>query len=739
MDEVPFGDIIEHTQTQELSKLVTFNGVVIHSDILDDVAYVGHRDVDDANVFHQYKVTKLKNVDGIVTIEGVHVFFDEMLAYGFIDNEQLTDATAHTALSTILNGSRWEIGVNQCSRSSTELFNYVSRLEAFWLFVEKWKVEFKFRMVFSNGVIIGRYIDIYDQLSQDYGKWYEYGDQLLTVEKEEDRQMVFTALVGIGKSGQTTDKLTFKDVVWTTPTNPVNKPLNQKYVELPSATALYGFSDGTPRTGFVEFSDIEDAELLLERTYEALLETCRPYVQFKAVAYESGLSELGEWVTIVRDDLGIRYKTRVFKIKRNFMDATDKEFEFGDKLIYSQGERSVQLKKELKAQEAQTISWMEVMNSALNSIFWNEDGYNYEMKADNAYDLPGGYYSFNAPIDQNPTKCIYMGAGMLAIANEKNLDGSWKFRTWATGDGFTADLINAGTVKGTNMEHDLESGVSLYSHPTTGDNLVLHQGELYYQNGTNTRHIKFHEEGIVLIPGTSNTGTAGNTGLILIGKDGSHKYVDFYNEDLDSTQRIVGINETIRVHIKEIFEVRGNTHFNGSDVYKPCRAKSFKVGDALEGIWVNSNNFTVLDGYNGVSLVARGTSYLDVYVGGVEVYAPLYMNGYAIWDESDTKLKKNVVSSTFDAISETKKQKVIEFEWKEDLPHNKRKPKGKQLGLSAQDSGILQVSHVKDGETYLGVDMTKEIHLATLTNQQLIAKMEEMEARLLVLENQKKK
>ncbi len=39
-------------------------------------------------------------------------------------------------------------------------------------------------MVFSQGKVIGRYIDIADKISDDYGKWYEYGSDLLTVEAE---------------------------------------------------------------------------------------------------------------------------------------------------------------------------------------------------------------------------------------------------------------------------------------------------------------------------------------------------------------------------------------------------------------------------------------------------------------------------------------------------------------------------------------------------------------------------
>lgn len=429
MDLIPGEELLEHGQTQELKKLITANASALYSEDLEQAVFIGHRDIDDSNVFHQYKVTRFKNNNGIVEIEGVHAFFDDMQAYGFIKDKRPTDATASAALGGILEGSRWQIGVNQCTTSATSNYYYVSRLEAFWDFVEKWNVEFKLRMVYSDGVIIARYIDIYDQLSADYGKWYEYGDQLLTVEKEEDRQGVYTALIGQGKGEETEAggfgrKITFEDVEWSIALgDPVDKPLLQEYVELPSATAQYGYSDGTPRVGIVQFDDITDPALLLESTYYTLLNNCRPQVQFRAGVDEKGVSELGEIVSIIRDDLNIRYKTRVYKLRRNFLDKMDKQFTFGDKLTTTQGERSVQINKEIKKQQQQTISWLEVVNAAMMSMFWNEDGYNYTFSAVNDYNLPGGFYSFNAPIDANPTKCIYMGAGMLAIANSKLPDG----------------------------------------------------------------------------------------------------------------------------------------------------------------------------------------------------------------------------------------------------------------------------------------------------------------------------
>src|SRR5699024_126917 len=155
-------------------------------------------------------------------------------------------------------------------------------------------------------------------------------------------------------------KINFADIVWSkVKGDPVDKPLNQQFVELPELTEIYGFEDGTPRYDIVEFSDIDNKAKLLQATYDYALENARPKVQFKSTVSEDGIAELGEVVTIIRDDLNIRYKTRIFKIKRSFFNNKIKDFEFGDELIISQAKRTNQAQKETqkKIDEA-NIFWL---------------------------------------------------------------------------------------------------------------------------------------------------------------------------------------------------------------------------------------------------------------------------------------------------------------------------------------------------------------------------------------------
>ena len=314
-----------------------------------------------------------------------------------------------------------------------------------------------------------------------------------------------------------------------------------------------------------------------------------------------------------------------------------------------------------------------------------------------------------------------------------------------------ANNITTGTLSGVNFWVNLLTGIMRFIDPATLNTLDLSQAKIIYGAGTTyERILSYTSEGWRLSPGPNNTGTNGNTSIILEGKDGAHKYLDFRNTTLNTTQRIVGINETIRFHTAGRAEFRKNWAFNGTDPYVPARALGFMVGDGLEGIWDAGDGVAVVEGYSLIDFRIRGVGVMQLYRNGISMWGELYMNGHTIWDESDLKLKKRVLPSNVDGIAETKKQKVIEFEWDKKNPHNAGKPEGKQFGLSAQDAGILQMSAEETGKGYMGVNLIKEIHLATLTNQQIISELEStkkelsakndaLEKRLSVLENKKNK
>ena len=456
-DEKLIGTVspLEGIQNEEINKIQTIECTVVYSELIEKASYIGHKDYSDNRIFHMYKiahVTKTSTTD--VKIVGVHTFFDDMESDGYVKDFRPTNRELVGVLTTILDGSRWQLGTVNIQRRYTGNFYYVTRKEAISKLIEATQIEIKPRLEFSRGKITGRYLDVFTRLGARNGKVFVHGRDLLTVSEKKSQGAIYTAVVGRGK-GEETDtggygrRISFKDVEWRrTSGQPVDKPVGQEYVEIPAITKLYGFEKGTkPRIKIVEFQDETDKEKLLRLSYEWLEKNSRIQVEYSAKVLNVGNLELGDTVGIFNPKLGIKYETRVFKVKRNLVNNKLTEFGIGDKVTTSPFSRTIELAKEMKNFQDDTVYWLDKIRERLSDKLINEDGYNYDLKADNEYKVPAGYYSFDKPIDQNPTKVVYMGAGKIAIANSKKPTGEWNWRTFLDGRGATLDLINTGVLR----------------------------------------------------------------------------------------------------------------------------------------------------------------------------------------------------------------------------------------------------------------------------------------------------
>ena len=456
-DEKLIGTVspLEGIQNEEINKIQTIECTVVYSELIEKASYIGHKDYSDNRIFHLYKidhVTKTSTTD--VKIVGVHTFFDDMESDGYIKDFRPTNRELVGVLTTILDGSRWQLGTVNIQRRYTGNFYYVTRKEALSKLIEATQIEIKPRLEFSRGKITGRYLDVFTRLGARNGKVFVHGRDLLTVSEKKSQGAIYTAVVGRGK-GEETDtggygrRISFKDIEWRrTSGQPVDKPVGQEYVEIPAMTELYGFEKGTkPRIKIVEFQDETDKEKLLRLSYEWLEKNSRMQVEYSAKVLNVGNLELGDTVGIFNPKLGIKYETRVFKVKRNLVNNKLTEFGIGDKVTTSPFSRTIELAKEMKNFQDDTVYWLDKIRERLSDKLINEDGYNYDLKADNEYKVPAGYYSFDKPIDQNPTKVVYMGAGKIAIANSKKPTGEWNWKTFLDGTGATLDLINTGVLR----------------------------------------------------------------------------------------------------------------------------------------------------------------------------------------------------------------------------------------------------------------------------------------------------
>lgn len=458
--------------------------------VKDHALYFGYKDEWDQ--FYLYKITKTKAQAKQVTLEGVHIFFDELQGR-IIKDKRPKNASAQALADMVLDGTGWQ-AIATASGGRSLNFYYTSAAKAFEEIIKAFGADYSLDITLSGGKIAEKTVTIADSISRDYGKWYEYGDELLDVIEEQDRKSVFTAVIGRGKGIESKDgngdatggygrKLTFADVSWSRSNgDPVDKPPGQEYVEIREATAALGYPDGSPRIGVKEFSSIEDPEELLRETYKYAKQISHPYLLLKATAIPTQAIDLGEIVTIIRPDMGIRYKTKVIRIKTDLLTNV-KEITIGDQSQVSVVQAITDITDSQKADKLEVGTWISKVQKALMHDMFNEDGYTYNLKAGNEYNLPAGIYSFNKPIDKNPTKVIYVGAGKFAIADHKGSDGQWEFHTFGDGSGFTADLIRTGMLQGGKVKWNMETG-----YLNIGDKLIYDpaSGELHLAQGSVT-------------------------------------------------------------------------------------------------------------------------------------------------------------------------------------------------------------------------------------------------------------
>jgi phage minor structural protein len=464
--------VIDDDICLESKQKIQLNGTITHHletkyiKQLEECTYFGMPDVDSPNQFWVYRIIGRQKQDGKILIDGIYKLFDDLKGR-VIKDIRPTNVEARKALEQILDGTGWSVGTVNSSNTLTSNYYYQPILDVFWDAIDLLNVEFIPRMEFTSGKITGQIIDIADRFAPDYGRWYEYGDKLLKVEAESSEESIYTALIGRGKGEQTENggfgrKILFDSIEWKISNgDPVDKPLNQPYVELPGMTELFGYPDGKPKIGVIDFDDCEDRKELLKRTYESLLDSSRPKVQFSAEVLETDPVMPGEVVTVIRDNLNIRYKTRVFEVERSYIEKNLKTIRFGDAIAKTSAER---VKAEQKKQEKKLQLIQDYVNEMVSDFsvdFLSKDGYNYDLPAGNPYGLPSGIYSFDRPIDQNPTEVVGISAGNLVISNEKDSTGKWIFKTIANGDGLGtgtvgADQILAGAI---NTDHISAGGI----------------------------------------------------------------------------------------------------------------------------------------------------------------------------------------------------------------------------------------------------------------------------------------
>lgn len=340
------------TTENYISDRLTVEMKALKDDELAKLEYMAIQSIDDAHKFHYFYIAQGNTEGDITTLIGVQSGIEE-LRKTVVYDKRPRDQRARPVIEWLLTGTNWSPRFIAETNPKSTNFYYISTFDALKKVCKVWGLEMQFFVEMNGSQIGARYIDFKRKIGEAVGKRVVYGHNALKILQEVEKTNLYTALVGRGKGEQVSSaedtgkdadgygrKINFEEIVWSKAKgDPLDKPLGQKYLEIPEMTAKYGIKqpDGKmrPKIGFVEFSEEEDKNELIKQTYEALIESSRPKLTLKtSTVYLKGV-QIGDTIRVVRHDRHLDYDTRIFEITFNRLNNESSDIKLGDRVSES--------------------------------------------------------------------------------------------------------------------------------------------------------------------------------------------------------------------------------------------------------------------------------------------------------------------------------------------------------------------------------------------------------------------
>ena len=422
------------------------------------------------------------------------------------------------------------------------------------------------------------------------------------------------------------------------------------------------------------------------------------YVDLASSVMDAQLTNLEEidlcdWVTVLFNELEINTSAQIIKTVWNV--ALDKF----DSLEL--GEASTNMSKVIDDAQPDT-------DKIANQIDWLEKA---QKEASDILNNPGKGHVVIYPSLADPQEILIMDT--LDVNTAKNV---WKWNAGGLGFSSTgykgtyglamtnngaivADRMTTGTLRALDI---IGVSISGSSFETTGNN-----GKIFISDG----RIQFID----------------NTGK---------KFGDFYPANQGSSTLTMMMESDGSVNINSGKQKVKRTSFSMGSGFAADSPVTSLTGEQV-ALWLHYTQSSAVS--SGVEINKTGV----LIRGGLEVqnntpidfYSNVDMHGHSIQNQSDIRLKENITPPTISGIKETKRIKMAEFDFKQGYDNNnsnQQRPTERQFGIIAQSTPFLSEMTDKEKNHYLSVDLNKQVNLNTLTNQELIEKVEHLESRLII-------
>ncbi|MEI5994770.1 phage tail spike protein [Candidatus Enterococcus mansonii] len=460
-------ELIEVVQEKEITsnkdELMkdTLNVSTVYDEELNQAAYMAVKE--NASSYSLYRIILDSESENSLSFVGISFAPDELDSY-VVKNVQVKNETIKTTLQKILAETEWRVGkIDVNLPSITDDFSFLSVRDALKT-IQAHGCEILFKYKIDGIGITDKWLEVYREIGKPSNQRFTYGEKALSIVKEQDRNQVYTSLIGRGRGEDVGDgkgkRIEFTDIEWKKANGkPLDKPKGQNWLEFPAMTKQYGIplKNGgmRKREKVIVFDEDDDPATLLQHTYESLIEYSRPLTQFKTEIL--GGDTIGNTVTIHRHDRNYHYKTRIFKVKIDRLTGKV-EAGLGDNITKSISKATSELKGNVNSLEEKKMTFYdsEEISKWQDDIIRGARG--------GSIKLMNGIETGKSN-SREPYQMVWMNKDSLEtsdhflVANSEGIgfiDGDFnkgKYKTAWTIDGkFNADFIQAGTIRGRMIE-----------------------------------------------------------------------------------------------------------------------------------------------------------------------------------------------------------------------------------------------------------------------------------------------
>lgn len=344
LDVITERNIIEDTHRQSLpDTLETFDFVVIGGERYDQYLTERNRVVIPAEEqgfleFIIHEVSKYRDNEGLKAEVYTVASYLDLKKAGVIEPQRLESYTASAALGFALDGTEWRVGNVEGEGTRTfDIKNHTNPYSFIKTIAREFELEPFFHVETDGNRVIARYVDLLRRIGEWRGREIELGKDLFGIQRNENSENVYTALVGLGPEREDGTRL-------------------EVFVE--DEEALQRWGRPHPQTGrLMHLIDVYEPESTREdMTLEELRQYTRTELEKRineVVTYETDVTDLenvpgmenkkirfGDTIRIkdTKFNPPLYLEARVFEQERSIVDKSRKKIKLGDYTEYTEEE-----------------------------------------------------------------------------------------------------------------------------------------------------------------------------------------------------------------------------------------------------------------------------------------------------------------------------------------------------------------------------------------------------------------